>query len=314
MILVTGGTGFIGQVLIRHLVSSSKPVRSLIRPSRSSPNLPRGVPVEAAVCGIKDERGLRAAMKGVDTIFHLAGAERWGGRGDLLSVDIQGTQAIARAAADAGVQRIFYLSHLGADRASAYPVLKAKAIAESYIRQSGVPYTILRSAVAFGPGDTFTSGLAILANMLPGIFFLPGDGSTLIQPIWVEDLVTCLTWSMDNPATINQTLSLGGADILTFRQAVEEVLIATDQQRLYAPVSPAYLRAITVMFEHLFPAFPISVFWMDYLAADRACGVDDIHRVFGLLPARFNQRLEHLKGQPWRKRMFRLLAQREARI
>src|SRR5512146_390907 len=158
MILVTGGTGFIGQVLIRHLVTQGRPVRSLIQPSRFSPHLPKGVPVEVAVCGLRDERGLRAAMKGVDTIYHLAGAERRGGRGDLLTVDIQGTQAISRAAADAGVKRLVYISHLGADRASAYPVLKAKAIAESHIRQSGVPFTIFRSAIAFGPGDEFSTG------------------------------------------------------------------------------------------------------------------------------------------------------------
>ncbi|RPJ50401.1 MAG: NAD-dependent epimerase/dehydratase family protein, partial [Chloroflexi bacterium] len=168
MILVTGGTGFVGQVLIRHLVSMGFQVRTLLRPSSYSPKLPRGVAVEAVICGLKDERGLRAALKGVDVVFHLAGAERRGGQADLMGVDIEGTRTIASVAADAGVERFFYLSHLGADRASAYAVLKSKAIAENFITHSGVPYTIFRSAALYGPGDQFTTELVRMLRISPG--------------------------------------------------------------------------------------------------------------------------------------------------
>ncbi|MDO8971508.1 MAG: NAD(P)H-binding protein, partial [Saprospiraceae bacterium] len=78
MILVTGGTGFIGQALVQRLVAAGRPVRILLRPSQKSPHLPQGVPVEAAVSSLKDERGLRSALIGVDTIIHLAGGERKG--------------------------------------------------------------------------------------------------------------------------------------------------------------------------------------------------------------------------------------------
>jgi|SRR5450759_692174 nucleoside-diphosphate-sugar epimerase len=300
MILVTGGTGFIGRVLIRQLTSQGYAVRILIRPSKKSPILPRGVPVEVAVCSLKDERGLRAAMKGVDIIYHLAGVEGRGNRADLMAVDIQGTQTVVNAAVDAGVKRFFYLSHLGADRASAYPILKVKAIAESYIRQSGLPYTILRPAIVFGPYDHFTNGLGVLMNAFPGIFLVPGDGETLLQPIWVEDLVTCLVWSLDNPNTINQVLSLGGPDYLSFKQILEIIMPIMGIKRWLVPISPVYLRSLTVLFEHTFSGFPVSVFWIDYLAADRTCSLDTIPRFFGLMPARFEQRLDFLRGRTWK--------------
>ncbi len=297
MILVTGGTGFVGHVLIQQLVAMGMQVRTLLRPSPISPDLPRGVAVDAVICGLKDERGLRAAMKGVDVVYHLAGAERKGSQADLMGVDIEGTQTIANVAADAGVDRLVYLSHLGADRASAYPVLKAKAIAESHIVHSGIRYTIFRSAVLYGPGDQFTTELMRLLRISPGFFFLPDNGRTILQPLWIEDLVTCLTLALDEPATINQILSVGGPEYLTLRQIMQTILAATGLRRQAISISPAYLRILSVYLEHSFKNFPLSVFWQDYLAADRTCDLDTLPRMFGLMPERFNRQLGFLTQQ-----------------
>jgi uncharacterized protein YbjT (DUF2867 family) len=310
MILVTGGTGFIGQVLIRQLVERGFQVRTLIRPSLNSPNLPKGIPIEVAVCSLRDERGLRAALKDVTVVYHLVGVEGRGNRADLMAVDIQGTQAIASAASDAGVERIFYLSHLGADRASAYPVLKAKAIGESYIRQCQAAHTIIRTAIAFGPNDHFTMGLGFLLNALPFFFILPGRGESLVQPIWVEDLATCLVWALDNPATRDQTISIGGSEYLSFKTILDLIASKIGVKRMQIGMGPAYLRTLTVFLEHLFPAFPVSVFWLDYLAVDRTCALDTVPRMFGLMPARFSQRIDFLEGQKWRRDLWRILLRR----
>lgn len=302
MILVTGGTGFIGRSLVRHLASEGYPIRILMRPSQTSPKLPQGVPVEVTVCSLKDERGLRAAMKGVDVVYHLAGAEQQGSQADLLGVDIHGARAISQAAADAGIQHFIAISHLGADRASAYPVLKAKAIAENYIRQSGVPYTIIRSGWVFGPDDHFTTNLASLICRLPGFFLLPGDGSTLVQPLWIEDLVTCLVWTLDKDDLRNQVISIGGGEYLTFRQVVETILQKMGQHRYLVPISPSYIRILTIIMEDAAKNFPASIFWPDYLAASRTCPVENLPRLFGLLPAHFGQCLDYLKQEPPQKK------------
>jgi uncharacterized protein YbjT (DUF2867 family) len=294
MILVTGGTGFIGQALIRQLAGMGYEVRTLLRPSKRSPRLPKGVPVEAVVCSLKDERGLRAAMRGVQAVYHLAGAEQEGSRADLQGVDIEGSQAVAQAALDAGAGRLIYLSHLGADRASAYPVLKAKGIAEHYVLQSGIPYTIFRSGIAFGPGDHFTTSLARLLRMSPFIFLLPGDGGTHLQPIWVEDLVTSMILAIEDPAAENRVFAVGGPEFLTFRQITETVAAASKNKRQIISVSPAYLRMLAIWFEHNQRDFPMSIFWQDYLAADRTCELDTLPRLFGLMPERLGKRLEYL--------------------
>jgi NADH dehydrogenase len=308
MILITGGTGFIGKALIRQLTEEGYPVRTLIRSSPRTPNLPMGVPVEVTVSSLLDERGLRAAMVGVDTVYHLASSERQGAQANLMHVEIQGTRTVVQAAQDAGVKRFFFISHLGADRASAYPVLKAKAIAEEFIRRSELDYTIVRSAVVFGANDSFTTGIARVLSALPLFFFTPGDGQVLVQPLWVEDLVACLTWALHDPSINNRTIDIGGPEYLTFRQVVEQVMEATGIRRTLVSIFPPYLRAMTVLFESIFFRFPTTVYWLDYFAANRTTALDSVPRTFGLLPSRLSQRLAYLHGQNWRSSLIRTLA------
>ena len=303
MILVTGGTGFVGRVLVRQLVANGQRVRTLIRPSPRTPNLPRGVPVEVAVVGLNDERGLRAAMRGVDVIYHLAGAEQQGARGNILETDARGTYYLAQAAAESRARRFFYISHLGADRASYYPLLKVKGIAEEHIRKSGVPYTIFRSALLYGPEDHFTTSFARVLAMFP-FMFMPRDGEVLFQPLWVEDLVTCLLWSLENSDTLDQTIEIGGAEYFPFRQAVEIILDTINKRRRLFSLGLPYMRALTIAMETAMPGFPLSTFWVDYFSNNRTCAVDTIPRVFGFIPARFTYRLDHLRNINWRRSAF----------
>jgi len=299
MILVTGGTGFIGRALVRQLSDTGQQVRVLLRPSPQSPRLPRGVPVEVAVVSFNDEAGVRAALRGVNQIYHLSSAASKGRRGNLLTTDIEGTRTLAQVAASAEIERLIFLSHIGADRASAFPIQKSKGIAEEHIRRSGVPYTIIRSSVVFGPEDRFTNNLASLLRTLPGFFPIPGDGRSLLQPLWVEDLVTCLLWALQNPEMVNQTYEIGGGEYFTLRQVLETLMNAAHARRLLIPLPTPYMRALFVMLDNFIPNFNISTYWLDYVAVNRTCPVDNMPRIFGLMPARFGYRLDYLARRPW---------------
>lgn len=304
VILITGATGFIGRTLLRQLFESGRAVRVLIRPSRRSPRLPKGRNIDVAVASLTDERALRAALKGVDVIFHLAGAEWHGRNASLLDVDIRGTESLARVAADSDIKRIITVSHIGASRSSGYPVFKAKGIAEEHIRRSGVPHTIFRTSLVFGPEDHFTSSLARLLATAPFVFPVPGSTRTVIQPLWVEDLVTVMLWSLDDEGTINRTYEIGGSEYFTVRQIVELVMQATRHQRILFELHPVFMRALIVTLETFVPNFPASSFWMDYIAVSRTCSVDNLPHAFGLMPARFAYRLDYLKRTPWYSRVW----------
>lgn len=299
MILVTGATGFIGRVLVRQLSETGQQVRVLLRPSPRSPRLPKGVPVEVSVVSLNDERGVRAALRGVDEIYHLASAAGQGRRGSLLKTDIEGTRTLAQVAASADIKRLIFLSHLGADRASAFPVHKSKGIAEEHIRRSGVPYTIIRSSIVFGPEDGFTTDLSQIIRLAPGLLPIPGEGRTLLQPLWVEDLVTSLIWTLGNSDTINQTYEIGGGEYFTLRQILETLMTVTHTHRTIMPLPPPYMRALIVLLDSFASNFSASTYWLDYVAVNRTCPVDNLSRTFGLMPARFAYRLNYLERGPW---------------
>jgi hypothetical protein len=83
----------------------------------------------------------------------------------------------------------------------------------------------------------------------------------------------------------------------------------TGIRRQLVQVYPTYLRSLAVWAENSNQNFPISIYWLDYLAADRTCPVDSITRLFGLMPARFHQQLDYLKPPA---RSPRLLIRRRA--
>jgi len=271
----------------------------LLRPSPRSPRLPKGVPVEVAVVSLNDVRGLRAALRGVDHVYHLASAASQGLQGNLFITDIEGTRNLAAAAVDAGIKQLIYLSHLGADRASAFPVHKAKGIAEEHIRKSGVPHTIIRSSILFGPEDGFTTALAEILKYAPGIVPIPGDGRTLLQPLWVEDLVTCLIWTLEHPDSLDQTYEIGGGEYFTLRQILETLMAITNRRHLLIQVAPPYMRSLFVLLDPLMRRIAASTYWLDYVAVNRTCPVDNLPRIFGLMPARFGYRLNYLAREPW---------------
>jgi NADH dehydrogenase len=171
--------------------------------------------------------------------------------------------------------------------------LKAKGLAERAIIQSGLPYTIIRSAVVYGPGDQFTTSIARLLLSWPGPFLLPGDGTSLIQPLWIDDLIAAMLMTLEAPAMVNQTLSIGGMETLTFRQVVEAIMEKIGVRRPLASFSPPYLRMLGLLLEQFFH-FPLSIYWLDYLAADRTTSLDALPRLFGILPARFHTQLNYL--------------------
>ncbi|MCJ7519791.1 MAG: NAD-dependent epimerase/dehydratase family protein [Anaerolineaceae bacterium] len=294
MILVTGGTGFIGSRVVEQLIQSREEIRILLRPHRKTPNLPRKMALDIAVSSMEDERGLRAALRNVDTVFHFATAEHQGQDADLESVDVRGTQSLLNAAREAEVKRILFLGRVGADKSSSYPVLRAKALAEDEVRKSGIPFCILKLTDVFGANDHFTLEIASAIRHAPLVLPYPGGGKAIVQPLWIEDLLSVMMLIQEIKRFNNGVYEIGGGEFFEFTRIARTVMQLINKKKLLFQVSPAYLRIINLWFKSYKGSFPLSTRWLDLLAIDRTCPLDSLPRNFSILPGRFQSHLEYL--------------------
>ncbi len=291
MILITGATGFVGRRLVHRLAGQAGlKVRVLLRPGTTAERLPRGVPFHVAVSRLDDAAALRAAMEGVHTVIHLVGTETRGRHARLQEVDVAGAKAVIDAAREAHVGRLIYVSRIGADRASAFPVLRAKGQIEEAIRSSGLSYTILRTGVLFGAGDRFSEHIAMLVRAFP-VYFVPNDGEQMLQPLWVEDLVTCLAMSLENLDLIDEAMNLGGPELLSYRRVVMRVMHAIRTRRPIVGLPLLAHQAAAWFLDGLFARWPFTEQWVEMLATPQTAGLGTVERYFGFRPAAFDMGL-----------------------
>src|SRR5438270_439434 len=180
VLLLTGATGTIGAPLLRRLTTAGSPVRCLVRdPRRLGPERVR---VQIVLGDLADPPSFRNALRGVQTVVHLAGARRDQPNGSVEELTGTATWRLAEAARRSGVEHFVLLGAQGASPISTARYLRAKSIAERAVLDSGVPHTILAPSLTYAPGERLLLVLRRLGR-LP-VVPVVGDGRARFQPIW----------------------------------------------------------------------------------------------------------------------------------
>jgi NADH dehydrogenase len=188
MLLLTGASGTVGTALLRRLIAQGMPVRCLVRdPKELGADRVR---VQIALGDLADPPSFRNAMRGVDTVIHLAGSPRDQADGSIEELNGIATWRMVGAAERAGVERFVYLSAMGAATFSRTRLHRAKALAERAVLDSSLRATVLAPSLVYAPDDRWLTALGRFA-LLPAVP-MPGRGRALFQPIWADDVADCV--------------------------------------------------------------------------------------------------------------------------
>jgi NADH dehydrogenase len=233
-VLVTGGTGVVGESAVRALHRHGHAVRVLTRHAgRDQRWWPEGVDGWAG--DVSNHDSIAGAAEGCDAVLHIAGiAEERPPTATFQSVNIDGTRYVVMEAERAGVRKLVYVSSLGADRGtSAYH--RSKLVAEGVVQSFTRDWLIIRPGAVYGPGDEHLSVLLRLVRTLPIIPTI-GDGTARFQPVWHEDVAEALARAVERDDVRCRVLDVAGTELTSQNDLVARLRTITRRDVVQAPL------------------------------------------------------------------------------
>ena len=245
MLLLTGATGLVGSTLLPRLLAEGTEVRCLVRDPRRLGA--QRVRVQIALGDLTDPPSFRNALRGVQTVVHLAASIRDQPQGSIEELDGIATWRMVEAAERQGVERFVFFSALGASTHHRTRCLRAKALAEQAVRDADVRSIVFAPSIVYAPRDPWLTLLERLA-LLP-IMPVSGRGRALFQPIWAEDVAGCVIAALRASQTQHhERYELAGPETLSHTQIVRTVLASLNRRRalLHVP-TPIVSRALHLL-------------------------------------------------------------------
>ncbi|MFB3813467.1 MAG: complex I NDUFA9 subunit family protein [Terriglobales bacterium] len=240
---LTGATGFVGSHMLSRLKAEHHYVRALVRePGRAaalaSPQ------VEFVRADVVSGIGLDAALDGCEAVVHLVGIIMEVGDQTFERVHHLGTRNMVEAARRAGVSRFVQMSALGARADGVSDYQRSKYRGEEEVRNSGIPFTILRPSIIFGPRDGFVSQMVDVMRKAP-VQPVVGHGRYPFRPIYIDNVVDCFVQSLTSEKAVGRSVDLGGLDELTLEQMLDEIArcIGVRKMKLHVPFALMKLNA-----------------------------------------------------------------------
>ncbi|MDJ0921777.1 MAG: complex I NDUFA9 subunit family protein [Henriciella sp.] len=243
LVVLFGGSGFIGRYAARTLVQEGWRVRVAVRrPHLAGDVRLAGAPgwVDIVQANIREKASVERALEGADAAVNLVGilAEKGPQKFDTAQRD--GAINVAEACAEAGVQRLVHVSAIGADPDSKANYARTKGEAEAGVREALPETVILRPSIVFGPEDEFFNRfaamaahpIATIAPFLPAI----GGGSTKVQPVYAGDVADAIAAAVQQDDAAGKTYELGGPNTYSFKELYAFICDEIDRQRMALPL------------------------------------------------------------------------------
>lgn len=281
-VVVFGGSGFIGRYVVKRLAAAGHPVRVACRDVERAKFLkPMGAVGQISLLqtNVRYPQTVTAACQGMDWVVNLVGILYESGSQHFDSVQAEGADTIAKAAAAAGASKLVHLSAIGADAESESLYAKSKAAGEAAVKAAFPSATIIRPSVVFGPEDDFFNRFADLARFSPALPLIDG-GKTKMQPVYVGDVADAICQALEDASHAGKTLELGGPRVMSMKEIMEYTLAQSGKKRLLLPL-PSSIAALQARVLELLPKPPLTRDQLKLLAHDNvvsegAKGFDDL--------------------------------------
>lgn len=279
-VFITGGTGFVGQEVLRQLRNADHQVRALVRGPECLKDIPE---IETHVGDTTRPESLQGAITGCDAVVHLVGIIReFPGRGITFEhLHTESTHNMLQAAAEQGAKRFLQMSANGTrpDAVTAYH--KTKWAAEVAVRQSALEWTIFRPSLIFGPNDQFVNMLAQLIRKLP-LTPVMGDGRYRIQPVSVADVATGFVKALEVPESSGQTYHCGGPDVFSYDEILDLIGQALGKAQVRKLHHPLFMMKPVVAMLQSIPQFPMTSAQLQMLLEGNTCDPEPWRSAFNL--------------------------------
>lgn len=284
MILVAGGTGFLGRHVVRALAAHGFPVRILTRDLQRAPELGHKETVTGDVTRrdslFDATRDCQGVVMAAQFSGHPIEKPRRGRSYD--AVDRAGTENLLEAARSAGVERFLYVSGAGVGQGHPEPWFAAKERAEASVRESGLSFVNLRSSWAYGEGDRALNRIARIARLSPVVPVL-GWNRQKVMPVWAGDVGEAVARAFERDEAWNRTLEIGGPEILTMREVVRTLMNVLGKRRLLVPFPKPIAKIATAPLS-LLPNPPLTPRAVDFATGDAIVDDASLREVLGLQP------------------------------
>lgn len=225
MILVTGGTGFMGSRLVKRLVEKGHTVRAMA--IENDPQLPKleGVDCEIVTGDITKPQTLEEPMKGVQTLFHLAAVLVSDNPELFHRINYEGTRNVVDKAVEAGVEHFVYISAAAANYKVRTTYGETKIQAEQLMKRKrgNTNFTMIRPTLIYGPGGGGQELVIYIDQLKKFKWFIPlvGSGKARKRWVWIDDVIEGLTLLVDKPITYGKTYNFGGGSAHSMREYTE---------------------------------------------------------------------------------------------
>jgi uncharacterized protein YbjT (DUF2867 family) len=284
VILVAGGSGFIGAAVVRKLVSQGKEVAVMTaHPNRSRARI-EAMGARVVTGDVLDPPSLDRSVEGAEAVvqaltFPTFPVEKPRKRYTFEEFDHLGTARLVTAAARAGASRYVYSSGSGAAADSPKVWYRAKWFGEEAIRASGISHAIIRPSWVYGPEDPALNKFVAFHRWLP---FVPviGDGSQRLQPVFVEDVANAMAQAA-GPAGPTGTFEIGGPDALTMNEVLRTMMEVLGKAKPLVHF-PAFMPKLAGFFLQVLPKPPLSPDAVDFATADAVADTSKLLQEFDL--------------------------------